>query len=250
MKTSNIIFVATGLLIFGSIFWYDLLLKANYDTGKYKQPYGDYASLGFTGFDRVRVPGSTASNVKFVQGPFSVKIDEYGKAYTRFHQEGSELVIQSAFEHNYINNPVDYVIIISCPVLREITAGATYLTSGTPFTDSVVRPDWVMRSLLIEGFQQDSLVVSQDYGSTVVLSGNKLRHFSAGIGQSAASGSRLVILDNNRLDTALIDVRTKSQFFLENSSINTFSYRLADDASINVTGNAQHLLTAAKPWNK
>ena len=85
MKTSNKLILAALLLVLISLFGYDYLLKEAYVSGRYKDPYRDFATLKFKNFDTVDIVSSTAANVKFVQGPFSVRIDtnflSYAKVY-------------------------------------------------------------------------------------------------------------------------------------------------------------------------
>jgi len=76
MKTSNKLIIVVVLVILFSLVVYDLLLKAAYMSGDYKIPYKNYVSLPWKDFDIVEVNSSTAANVQFVQGPFSVKIDD------------------------------------------------------------------------------------------------------------------------------------------------------------------------------
>ncbi len=104
--------------------WYDLRLKAEYLSGAYRIPYSNYTTLKYTGFDMVDLNASTAANVKFVQGPFSVRVDNNALDYAVLQQQGNRLVIDAVFERNYQWNPNPYVIVISCPTLTKLTTGA------------------------------------------------------------------------------------------------------------------------------
>ena len=226
--------------------WYDLRLKAEYLSGAYKLPYSTYTTLNYTGFDIVDLNASTAANVKFVQGPFSVRVDNNALDYAVLQQQGNRLVINAVFERNYRWNPNPYVIVISCPTLTKLTTGASYRADNSIVTDTIVREDWNMRRVLIEGFRQDSLSIEQDYGSTVELAGNTIRSLRAVIGKSAGSGSKIILQPGNDIRDAILDIGHYSKLFLENAAIQHLSYHLADSAELVVTGNAQHLLNKTK----
>jgi hypothetical protein len=221
---------------------YDLLLKAEYMSGDYKIPYKSYITLPWKNFDIVEVNSSTAVNVQFVQGPFSVKIDDRVLEYTTIRQQGNRLLINANFENNYLWNPHPYVLLISCPKLTKVYANATYYADKHPVTDSIVREAWNMRNVLIDGFKQDSLSVEQDYGSTVMLSNNSIRSVQAVIGKSEGSGSKIILEQNNQFDNARLDIGHRSKLELENCIIHHLAYHLADSAKLIVSGSAHDLL--------
>jgi hypothetical protein len=248
MKTSNKLIFAAMVLTVVLLGWYDLRLKAEYLSGAYRIPYSNYTTLKYTGFDMVDLNASTAANVKFVQGPFSVRVDNNALDYAVLQQQGNRLVIDAVFERNYQWNPNPYVIVISCPTLTKLTTGASYRADNTMVTDTIVREDWNMRRVLIEGFRQDSLNIEQDYGSTVVLAGNTIRSLRAVIGKSNGSGSKIILQRGNEFGNAVLDIGHRSTFLLENATIQNLSYHLADSAELIVTGSAQHLLNKTKPY--
>jgi hypothetical protein len=250
MKTSNKLIVVALLLFIVSLVWYDYLLKAAYESGVYRDPYHSFTSLYFKDFDTVDVVSSTAANVKFVQGPFSVKIDPGALNYTRVKQTGRRLQITAVFEYDYYSDLNPYIIVISCPKLSELVAGATYRSNKRQVTDTIVREDWKMRQVLIDGFKQDSLTISQDFGSTVVLSNDKINLIKATIGQRSASGSKLIVLANNQFNSAKLDVLNNSKLLLNNASIDHLNYHLADSARLILTGKAQNLINNSKSNQK
>ncbi len=252
MKTSNKLVVAGILLLLIALFGYDYLLKQEYLTGSYKIPYKDYISLKFKDFDAADVMSSTATNVKFVQGPYSVKIDDDALSYTTVEQKGSRLIIVSHFEGEYRNNINDYLLIISMPKLTDVNTSATYKKNkgAQTVTDTTVREDWHMRMVLIECFNEDSINVKQDYGSTVVFSNNHIRALNGIVGASDSSGSKLVILKNNRFDQARINVLNRSNFLLDGKPIQNLKYSLADSAKITFTGSSQNIINNSKTLQK
>jgi len=246
MTTSNKLIGAALVLTVALLTWYDLRLKAEYLSGNYKIPYSDYATLNYTGFDIVDLKASTAANVKFVQGPFSVRVDNNALDYVVLKQQGNRLMIDAAFERNYQWNQNPYVIVISCPTLTKLTTGATYRADNHMVTDTIVRADWKMRQVLIEGFRQDSLRIEQDYGSTVVLEGNSIRSLRAVVGESAGSGSNIIVKSGNTFQEAALDIGHQSKFILENADIHNLVYHLADSAELIVNGRSQHILNQTK----
>jgi len=229
-----------------SMIAYDIRLKQEYDSGRYKIPYQDFRSMPFKDFDILDLPSSTAVNVKFVQGPFSVRIEENAMNYVRLKQEGRVLKIDAAFEADYLSNPEPYTMIISCPSIVQINTGATYFTNGRKFTDSIVREDWKMKQVLIEGFKQDSLSIVQDYGSTVIVDSSQIRSIHAILGQSSRSGSNLIIKGTNHFERTFFDIRQRSKMFLENAVINQLNYQLGDDAQLAIIGKAKNLIENSK----
>jgi hypothetical protein len=140
--------------------------------------------------------------------------------------------------------------LISCPKLSALNANASYRANNSDVTDTIVREDWNMRQVLIDGFNQDSMHISQDYGSTVVLGNNHIRAISAMIGKSRGSGSNLIIQDNNEFINADLDIRNNSKLFLDNAKIQNLNCQLGDKSKLIITGKAKNLLNNIKPGQK
>ena len=242
MKTSNKLLIAAFVLILVSLFFYDKMLKTEYLTGKYKDPYKSYTVLKFRDFDTVNMVSSTAINVKFVQGPFKVTIDPDAADYARVVQHGNTLTITASYLHNYLYNKNPYLAVISCPKISAIYANATYSANNKPFTDTVNREDWNIRGSLLEGFRQDSLIIRQNYGSGVTLVGNNLGYLDAVIGIKPGSGSKLEILQNNIIQRASINVNNSSLVLLKSAGIKNLTYHLADSARMTLSAATQNLL--------
>ncbi|MDB4904089.1 MAG: hypothetical protein JWQ63_3370 [Mucilaginibacter sp.] len=250
MKTSNKLIAAAFLLILLSLFVYDRLLIAEYLSGRYKDPYRDFTTLKFKDFDAVGVISTNAANVKFIQGPFSVRIDTNFLNYVKVKQAGKRLQINTVFESNYLYNPNPYILVISCPKLSEVCTNATYRSNNQQVTDTIVREDWKMRQVLIDGFKQDSLTIKQDYGSTVVLANNQIHSINGVIGTSKKSGSKLIIEKSNQFQDVNLDIRNKSSLLLNDAFIHNLTYHLADSAKLVLIGNAQNLIKNSNPSQK
>jgi len=250
MKTSNKFLLIAAVFTLLSLGVYDLFLNAAYRSGNYADPYKDYIQLDFKDFDNLDLPSSTAANVKIIQGPFSVRIDENARSFVQVGQEGSDLVINASFDGNYRTTSNQYILLISCPKLSEVNANAGYQANNMKVTDTIVRDDWNMRQILIEGFKMDSLHITQDYGSTVALANNHIRAISAVVGKSRGSGSYLIIQDNNEFSNADLDIQNNSKLFLNNAKIQNLNYQLGDKSKLIVTGKAKNLLNKLKPEQK
>jgi hypothetical protein len=250
MRTSNKFVCLALLLTLLSLVVYDLLLRAEFRSGRYKDPYRNYAALEFKDFDVLDINSATVANVKLVQGPFSVRVDKYALDYIRLKQEGKRLRIDAVFADSYHGNQNPYVLVISCPELTELNTGASYRANGQWVTDTVYRADWNMRRVMMEGFTQDSLHISQDYGSSIVLANDHIRSLHAIIGESAGSGSDLIIQRSNRFQVAALDIEHNSRLELDNAMIDVLKYRLADSARLVISGKAQNLLNNSKPYQK
>jgi hypothetical protein len=250
MKTSNKLIAAAFLLVLVSLFVYDHLLKGEYLTKKYVNPYKSYTTLKFKNFDTVDLVSSTAANVKFIQGPFSVKIDPDALDYVRLKQYGGRLQINAGFEHNYLYNQNTYILIISCPKLAAVYASAIYTANNKQVIDTVVREDWNMRKVLISGFKEDSLLVKQDYGSTITLSNNYIHFLNAVTGIKQGSGSKIDIQNNNTFQKANLNILNRSWLLLKGGTIQNLEYHLADSAKMIISPAAQNLINNSKPQQK
>jgi Putative auto-transporter adhesin, head GIN domain len=242
MKTSNKLILAALLLLVVSLVSYDYMIKSEFLSGTYLNPYKDFVTLKFKDFDVVDVNSSTAANVKFVQGPFSVRIDTNAMEYVRFKQQSNRLQINAVFENNYLYNNHPFLIIISCPKLSQVNANATYSANNKQIIDTIVKDDWNMKQVLIEGFKQDSLSIRQDYGSTVVLANNNIRLVKATVGKSPGSGSKIIVLKGNQFQDVNFDILNKSRFLLNDAVIHNLSYNLADSAKLVLSGAAKKFL--------
>ena len=249
MKTSNKLIAAAFLLILVSLFVYARLLNAEYISGRYKDPYRDFVTLKFKDFDTVDVNSTSAVNVKFIQGPFSVRIDTDAMDFTKIEQQGNTLKIGAAFKGDYIQNPSRYIVVISCPKLAEVNANAIFKAKDKQIIDTVLR-EWNMRQNLIEGFKEDSLSIRQYYGSSIILSGNHIRTLNAVVGLNPLSFSKIVILNNNLFQQATIDVLNRSKIQLDGKVIKNLKYYLADSAQMVLTGAAQNLMNNPKSYQK
>jgi len=250
IKTSNKLILAALFLLLVSLTGYDYLLRAEYISGRYRDPYSTFITLKFTNFDAVDVNSTSAVNVKFVQGPFSVRVDTGALEFAKFKQQGNRLKIYATFKGDYIQNGNPYIVVISCPKLTEVNTNAIFIAGNKQVTDTVYREDWHMRQNLIEGFTEDSLSIRQSFGSNIILSGNHIRVFNAVVGINTWSFAETFILKNNQFQQANVDVLNRSHLLVEGQTIHDLKYHLADSAKITFTGSAQDILNKSKSQQK
>ena len=246
MRTSTKIWIATLALLAFSMVIYDLGLRAEYRSGKYKVPFNDYTDLQFKDFDTINVKSVSAANVFFEQGPFRVRIGPGAEEFTRISQDKRTLTIEAVFKHSFQNNQNAYTVVISCPKIAELRTSARYGTNGTSYTDTVVKDEWNMRKVLVQGFKQDSLVIRQDYGSRVFLSNNNIAVLNAAIGLSSGSGSQLNILNTNHFGNVTLNIGNKSTLLINSIPKSGFNCQLADSARLILTGAAKNILKSNK----
>ena len=242
MKTSTKFLAIALAIIAVSLCFYDLSVRAVYLGGSFRTPFKDYYDLNFKGFDTINVKSSTAVNVLFEQGPFRVRLALDAESFARISQDNKTLNISAVFKHGYENNRNAYLVLVTCPKIAKFNTDGWYGTNGKSYIDTVVKDEWNMRKVWVEGFKQDSLSISQDYGSTVVLSGNTIKALDVQIGKSPLSGSKLFVLKNNSFQSANLDIRNKSKLLLEDAQIGKLNYRLSDSAKLVLNGNAAHLI--------
>jgi hypothetical protein len=250
MKTSNKLIFAASLLLVISLFAFDYMTRLEYFSGRYKNPYKDFATLKLKDFDAVDVNSTSAANVKFIQGPFRVMVDTNALNFVRITQQGDRLQINVAFEHSYVYNPHPYLVVISCPRLSEVSVNAIFTAGNKKIVDTVYREDWSMRQNLIEGFKEDSLSIRQTYGGSIVFSGNHIKFLNAVAGSDVGSGSRIIILKNNTFQNATLDILNRSKLLLDGESIQNLKYHLADSARMTITGASQNILKNSKSYQK
>jgi hypothetical protein len=242
MKTSNKILIVTLAVLIISLVAYDLSLKAEYLKGDYTNPYHDYNSLNYSGFDEIELNASTAANIILVQGPFKVLAHPNSEDFLHVSKQGRRLVISAAFSDHYKNIITDHVLYISCPKLSLFKSDARYTAHDAAVTDTVVR-DMRWYSSLITGFSLDSLRLQTDNASNIVLENNRIGTLNGVIGLSNGSGSALTIGSNNKFANSNLDIRNKSRLVIKGSAMPDLNYHLADSATLVVNGAAvKHLL--------
>jgi len=240
MKTSTKLFIAALLFLVLSIITYDHLLKKEFLTGKYKNIYAYYTELKFKNFDTFDLDAAQIANVKFIQGPYRVLIEPNALDYVKVKQKGSHLQIDVNLSGSRYNYGHPFLLLISCPRIAAVKTNAFFTNRNLKIIDTALDEGWNERHVLISGFKQDSIVITQDYGSHVMLDSNQISSLNATIGKSPLSVSRITILKNNHFENVTLQVLNKSKLVLNDAYIAHLNYQLSDSARLIMTGAAKH----------
>jgi hypothetical protein len=242
MKTSNILLLTAFSLIVGSIVFFDLTLKSAWLSGSYKDTFKDYLELGYKNFDAIDLDASTSANLILKQGPFSVRIDPTAADFVHVDQRAGRLHITAAFAGSYINPRPGYVLVISCPSIKQFNADALYIAGDLPVIDTLASEDFRWRPTFIRGFTADSLIITGKHAGSVILLGNHIRVLNATIGIGNGSRTDMTILGDNQIGQANLNILNKSQLKLDGAAIGHLNYTLADSARLLIQGTANSLV--------
>ena len=233
MKTSNKIFAAALLLLFGSLTAYNMALRAERRTNNYKNPLHNYYSLALNNFDAVSVPSVSGLQVKIVAGPFAVRVSKEAAAFVRVTQRGPQLLVAVAYpkEPEPLGRPA--AVVISCPRLVALTTAGTYTVAGQ-------RPLGELQTVgtvLVQGFRQDSLTLRQNQSNQIRLVGNTLHWLRAVVGASPGSGPELQIGADNRILSADLTIGHRGRLALS-TAIARLRHQFSDSATVTLSGGA------------
>ncbi|MDN5288462.1 MAG: hypothetical protein JWR38_4736 [Mucilaginibacter sp.] len=238
MKTSNKIVAIAFLVIIVSAIGYAIAMKKEFLTGNYKKPYINFSSLPYKNFNSLIINPSSMINVKLVQGPFKVMINNIVKDNLIFKQVNNTLQIDLNWGYVRFNTGDTYMMVISCPKLISVHVNAVYTLNKLNIVDTLAGEGWAYHQVLIEGFKQDSLSVIQEWGSQVVLANNNFVYLNALTSINELSGSKLTVLKSNIIQQANFDVRNKGKLILYQANIPGLNYSLADSALFVMNGAA------------
>ena len=238
MKTSNKILLAILLTLVISNIVYAIAMKREYLTGHYKNPYFDFTTLHYHNFNEVTINPSENVNVKLVQGPFKVMVRNIREDYLVFKQTGGNLQVDLNWGYARFNTGDMYMVIISCPNLKAVHTNAIYTLNKVGYTDTAAFDGWSAHHVMIDGFKQDSLIITQQWGSQVVLANNTLNYLSAATIINEHSVSKLTVLKTNNIQHSNFDIRNKGQLILGDAKITDLNYQLADSALLIMNGAA------------
>ena len=238
MKNSLKIFIAAGVLLFGSLGAYTAGLRAEYARGTYKDPLRNYAPLAFRNFSTLDVPAAGVMNVKVESGPFAVYVHKEDSAYVRVSQQGGRLTVALNFPDDKAHLAwMKDAVLIRCPRLDAITAGTTYTVAGRAKTVRQSEND-ANGELLVQGFAQDSLHLTQNHTAHVVLAANRLGRLQAVVGATPGSSAELELRADNRLDATSLRVAERGKLVAHNVALPALRWQLGDSARVELSGRS------------
>ena len=239
MKTSSKIFVATLLLLLGSLTAYNMALRHEFRQGTYKDPLHNYTALALRDFEVVTVPSASGLKVKIVAGPFAVRVNKEATDFVRVTQRGRQLLVTL----NYLQEPQylgrQEAVVISCPRLAALTTEGIYTVAGQPPLDKLQTGGTV----LVQGFRQDSLTLHQNRSSQIRLEGNTLSWLRAVAGTRPGSGPELQIGPDNRIQAADLTIGHQGRLDLA-TAIPHLRQQFSDSATVTFSGAAVRGLSA------
>ncbi|GAB3576951.1 hypothetical protein [Hymenobacter daeguensis] len=236
MKTSNKLLVAAVALVLGTVATYDVALRAEYLTGRYKDPLQHYTRQPGAGFDAVEVPAGLYFKVKIEAGPAGVWVNKEATEYVRLRQHGRTLAVTlvNPDEEHYLNGQA--AVVIHCPQLQQLTTDSPYPAARRKAHQG--RPGG---EVLVRNFNQDSLRLNQRWAGTVKLESNNLRQLRAVTGATAGSTPTLEVDPDNNIQAADVAVNHQGTLSVK-ALIPQLRYHASDSATVLFAGRmAQQL---------
>jgi len=236
MKKSNILVFSALAFFLCTLTAFNFIMKAEYETGHYKDPYFEFVAKGFTGFTSVEVNGASKVSVKVVQGDYQVKVNGKTQEYLQFEQQGNKLVVHLNKKDDNMKLYGDHTVLISCPTLTSLTTSGQYTYKGKPETDLAY--EYIGNKVRVHGFKLDSLQITQNHATKVELEESTIGKLSAVVGVTPGSTSLLTIDGSNKIQAATLNVNTVSGLNLHNVLIPSVAYQFSDSAKVYLTGAA------------
>jgi len=234
MKTSTTYLLAALLVLLASLTAYNMALRTEYRSGAYKDPLRNYEVLNFKNFTEIAIPAASRINVKVLAGPFSVRVNPAAAKLLRVSQQGGQLRIALALLGEPETLGWGETVVISCPRLTALTTDGTYEVAGQLRHSPTV----VGRTILVQGFTQDSLSLHQDRGSRVELANNRLGLLRAVVGTTPGSHPILQLNSGNHIADANLTLAHQSELVLDNVQISQLHHRLGDSVKVTLAGAA------------
>ena len=234
MKTSLKFLLAALVVLLASLTAYNMALRAEYRSGAYKDPLRHYSALDFKDFTEIDVPAASLLNVKIMAGPFNVWVNPAAEKFVRISQRSGRLVVALAMPEQAQPLGWGETVVISCPHLAALTTDGTYEVAGQPQHSPTLNG----RTVLVQGFTQDSLALRQDRGSRIELKNNRLGLLRAVAGTTLGSHSSLQVNAGNHITAASLTLAHQSELVLDNVQIAQLRHQFGDSAKVTLTGAA------------
>jgi hypothetical protein len=234
MKNSVKFLLAALVVLLASLTAYNMALRAEYQSGAYKNPLRHYTTLGFKDFTEVDVPAASRLSVKVMAGPFKVYVHPEAKKFVHISQQGGRLVVALAMPDQAQSLGWGETVVISCPRLTALTTDGTYEVAGQPQHS----PTFVGRTAVVQGFTQDSLTLHQDRGSRIELTNNRLGMLRAVVGTTPGSHSILQLNSGNHIAAASLALQSQSELVLDHVQIPQLHHSFGDSVKVTLDGTA------------
>lgn len=237
MKTSTNWLLAALLLLLASLTAYNMTLRAEYRAGTYKNTLRNYTALPLRDFTTVAVPAAGLLRVRVEAGPYAVLVGKTAAKYVHATRQGSRLTVTLSYpEKTEYLGPGDAVI-IRCPRLDALMADASYTVAGQ-IKIGAFDGEWNRNELLIKGFSQDSLVLTQGRTAHVVLAGNHLGRLRATVGRVPGSTAELDLHSDNQVLASDLRIAGRSKLVADNLALPALRWQLGDSVQVELSGAA------------
>lgn len=237
MKTSTKLLLVGLLILVASLATYNVALRAEYNRGEFRNPYRGYSALTLRNFDEVEVTPGSHLNVKIEAGPFAVwqhqKLDS-----VRVEQVGRRLRIVDLYKAGRRRNEED--VVVHCPHLAEV---AVNMPVAGAAADVILWDEADQTaSVAVEGFRQDSLLLTADQAATVELARNELKQLRVVAGTTPGSTAEVHIAKTNKINAARLNFQHNSAFTLDAPTISDLRYQFSDNVRATLPGAALRAL--------
>jgi len=251
MKTSNKIILSAFVIFAISLGVYNTALKAEYQTGKYKDPNREYNSYQIDGFDEIDINAAGMMRVDIEQGPFLVKEFKRSQDSLRITKVGNRLVVDidlgKKLEDKDANGEfhIGYnKIVISCPKLKVLKTDNFYTVNGKrsdKMNVSTTYDTWDPNTVKLIKFKQDSLSLWQNDGMVTI----KSCDFGFLTGK-ALKNSILNIETDNHINKADLTINDAGTLKINRANIQQLSLGAADSTHISLSGSTLNHLISKK----
>ncbi|GAA4300344.1 hypothetical protein [Nibribacter koreensis] len=239
MRKSNLLLGVAVVFFLGCLTAFDFALKAEYETGKYKDRYRDYVTLNLNVFDQVEVNGATQVGYKILPGTPKVRLHQKDKEFFKVRQVGKKLIIDLAHKDN--NDGYQGEILIYCPKLTSVASSSTYTLLGQK--QELVWHLYQYNKVMVKGFKLDSLSLLPDHATAIELDSTSIKYLAVKAGATPGSNAKVTLYPNNQIHQAQFDMQHKSQLVLQNVQIPLASYQFSPQAEGTFTGASLQLLS-------
>ncbi|MBA9077800.1 hypothetical protein [Rufibacter quisquiliarum] len=238
MKKSNMLLGVAAVFFLTCLLAFNFALKAEYESGAYKDRFKDYISLNYQGFEAVKVNGATSISVDITSGPYGVRVHKDAPAYLRFRVEKDTLVVEVDQKNEEVRFQGE--VLISLPRLTCLTTSSNHTLAGKP--ESRVYSKYYYNEVEVKGFRQDSLQLVLDHASAVNLANNHLNTLNVVAGATPGSSPKLSLWKSNTIQKASFDMRNRSNLVLSHVVIPSVRYHFSDSAQAELSGASLQLM--------
>lgn len=242
MKTSNKLMISALVVLLVSLTIYNSALKAEFVSGRYKDPYKDYTSNGIKNFNEIEINATNMMDITIRKGDYAIHTAKSNNDIVKYTKVGNRLIISVDFEKNPKSNdpniPHFNKVDIYCPQITYVKTDEHGYTMPmkkiSPEDRESVNNAGGM--IMLRRFKLDSLNIEHKSG-TIFLGKDTI----ASLRTTTTAKSYLNIEKDVYIGKADMHINDKSSLSLEKFDIPKFNYTLADSATITFTSKGATL---------